>query len=230
VTSTTVFHRGDRLNTGVDSKVGVTFPDGSKMNIGEMSVVQIADILVQGSRENVSVSLKLGEISNQVNPKKEYQTDFKVETHTSAGAPRGTKFAVFYDPGSQATVTSVTLHSVLVDPTARGLKNVKVTQGKEVEVTRTAVSKVAPIGKANAHGGIDRPKAYQLTMAFLDRYAHACALTAPHPMFTIKPAGSAAWSVTIAVQGKATGASTFRVAAHRVAPVNAVAKQIAGGC
>jgi hypothetical protein len=230
VTSTTVFSKGDQLATGVGSNVALTFQDGSRMAIGEMTQLYIADLLVQGSRQNVSVALKLGEMSAQVNPKKAYQTDFKVSTPPGTISVRGTVFTVFYDPGARATIVRALVHKVLFTPTRRGARAVIVTAGKEIEATRSRVSKLAPIGKADARGGIDIQKARDLALALVDRFARACSLRSTHRSATVRHAGRAAWTVTIPVHGKATGTSTWKVAAGRVIPINALALQIAAGC
>jgi FecR protein len=230
VTSTTVMGRGDQLATGVDSKVTVRFQDGSRMTVGEMTQLYVADLLVQGSRQNVQVAIKLGEVSAQVNPKKQYQTDFKVSTPSGTTSSRGTVFTVFYDPVAKATIVRTLVHKVLFTPRRRGATAVIVPAGKEIDATLSRVSKLAPIGKAGARGGIDIQKARDIALAFVDRFASACSLTSPHAGATVKPAGRATWTVTIPVQGKATGTSAWRVAAGRVSPLNALAKQIAAGC
>jgi FecR protein len=230
VASTTVLGRGDQLATGVDAKVTMTFQDGSRMTLGEMTRMYVADLLVQGSRQNVQVAIKLGEVSAQVNPKKGYQTDFKVSTPSGTTSSRGTVFTVFYDPVAKATIVRTLVHKVVFTPRRRGATAVIVPAGKEIYVTLSRVSKLAPIGKAGARGGIDIQQAHDLALGFVDRFVSACGLTSPGAGATVKPAGRAAWTVTIPVQGKATGSSTWRVAAGRVSPINALAKQIVAGC
>jgi hypothetical protein len=229
VTAATVLGRGDQLETGVDSQVVLSFKDGSRMQVREMTQLLVADLLNKGSRQNVTVQLKLGEVSAQVNPKKEFQTDFKLTTPTGHTASRGTVFSVFYDPVAKATIVRTLVHKVAFTPRRRGSKTIIVPAGKEIEATRSGVSRLAPIGKAGARGGIDIEKARDLALAFVDRFASACSLTS-HAGAGVKPAGAAAWTVTIPLLGRATGTSAWRVAGSRVTPINALAKRIAAGC
>ena len=230
VTSTTVLGQGDRLATGVDAKVTLTFPDGSRMPVGEMTQLYVADLLVQGSRQNVSVAIKLGEVSAQVHPTKAYQTDFKVITPSGTTSTRGTKFTVFYDPVAKVTIVRTLVHRVVFTPRRRGAKAVIVPAGREIAASASRVSKLAPIGKAGARGGVDIQTARDLALAAVDRSVSACGLTSPHAGATVTPAGGAAWTVTIPVQGKVSGSSTWRVAAGRASPSNALATQIVAGC
>jgi hypothetical protein len=140
-------------------------------------------------------------------------------------------FSVFVDPLSKATVVSTREGVVSVDPTKPGLPTVEVPAGKEVEVTATAISALAPLGKADAHGGIDRMIAQQLVLKAIAKSVGPCGLvTPPTNAFSVKPSG-AGWLVSVkAIAGKATGWSTWQAAGSAAKPLNAAAKKIAADC
>ena len=83
--------RGSELHTGIDSEAKLQFADGSVMVVREMSQVLIADLLGEGSRQTIAISVKLGELDAQVNPQKTFQSDFKVTTPTATASVRGTQ-------------------------------------------------------------------------------------------------------------------------------------------
>jgi hypothetical protein len=226
----TLLRRGDQLQTGVDSHVVLTFPDGSTMNVSEMTELLVADLLAQGSRQNVTVSLKLGEVSAQVNPKKAYQTDFKLTTPSGTTSSRGTKFSVYYNPAARTTIVRTQMHVVAFQPNRPGAKTVLVPAGKEIQVNPSGISPLAPIGKAGARGGVDMQKAADLVLAVIDRAAARCNLAAPTGSASVQPAGTAAWNVTVSVPGKTASTSTWTVTNGKVGPLNPIAKRIASGC
>ena len=91
--------KGQELATGVDSEVKLAFADGTVMVVNEMTQILLAELLTKGSRQAVNVALKLGEVSAQVNPKKDFQTDFKLTTPSGTASVRGTKIeSLSYHP------------------------------------------------------------------------------------------------------------------------------------
>jgi ferric-dicitrate binding protein FerR (iron transport regulator) len=228
LTPSVTLKRGDQLDTGIDSRVTLRFVDGSMMPIGEMTQLYMDDLAVQGSRQNVAIAIKLGEVSAQVNPKKAYQTDFKVSTPSGTTSSRGTKFSVFYNASTKTTIVRTTEHSVSFAPSRKGAKTVIVPAGREILVTPTSVSALAPIGKAGARGGVDMQKAVDLVLALLDREGSACKLVAAGGSVSVRPGTSSAWTVTVTVPGQST--STWSVVSGKVKPLNARAKAIAAGC
>ncbi len=123
--------------------------------------------------------------------------------------------------------------AVSVDPLKRGLRTVIVPAAKKIELKATSIPRLAPIGKANARGGIDRAKAYRLVIAIVGRFAKSCGLAVPTGpparLLTVKPR-AAGWLVTLAVTGKVSGASIWSVGRKKASPANAVVQQIAAGC
>jgi hypothetical protein len=231
VTLATRLRKDDQISTGVDSHAVLTFADGSRFEMNEMTQIIVAELLVKASRQNVTVQLKLGEVAAQVNPNKAFQTNFKltIPTEGTAGV-RGTVFRVFYDPVARAGIVATLVHKVAFTPSRRGARTILVPAGKEIEVTASGVSRLAPIGKADAYGGIDREKARDLVIAVIDGVSARCQLTAVQAGVGVQPAGALAWMVTVPVQGKATGTSSWRVAAGKATPLNATAQQLAAGC
>jgi hypothetical protein len=177
------------------------------------------------------LNLKIGRIAAKVERSETSVPGFSVRTPNATASVRGTSFSVFYDPGSRATVVAVTQHSVAVKRAAGG-KPLTVPARKEVEVTAKGFSPLAPLGKADAHGGIDRAKAFALAAAAVGRSAKACGIGTKRGStagFSVKPSG-AGWRVTIPVTGAHSGATIWTVAGQHATPLNAIAKTIAAGC
>jgi hypothetical protein len=105
LTSTTVLTAGDQVNTGVDSEADLEFADHVKWTVPEMTQILVADLLNKGTRQAVLVQMKLGEVSAQINPKKAFQTDFKVDVPRGyPGSVRGSAMRVFYDPTARIAI------------------------------------------------------------------------------------------------------------------------------
>ena len=222
---------GDDISTGPDSSVTLTLPGGSTVTVTPMTQINIGSLLRQKNSIRVRVNLRISAIAAKLNKSKTADTDYSVKTPTATTSSRGTAFSVFYDPGSRATVVAVTQHSVVVTRTAGG-KPLIVPAGKEAEVTAAGSSPLAPLGKANAHGGIDRAQAFALAAAAVGRSATACGIgTRPGSTagFSVHPSATG-WLVTIPVTGKVTGVSTWLTAGAKAKAANALAKQIAVGC
>ena len=170
VTAGTKLGKDDLLQTGVDSQVKLKFADGSVMAVSEMTELLVVDLLSKGSRQAITVQLKLGEVSAQVNPKKAFQTDFKAGLPCTEIAPatlfspavedcpasvRGSKMRVFYDPAAKIGIVATLQDVSTFTPRVKGTKTIVIPAGKEVAETPSGVSALAPIGKAGARGGVD---------------------------------------------------------------------------
>jgi hypothetical protein len=215
---------------GVDAHVVLAFPDGAVMNVSEMTELLVADLLSKASRQAVTVSLKLGEVAAQVNPKKAFQTDFKLTTPSGTTSSRGTKFSVYYNPAARTTIVRTQVHLVAFQPNRPGAKTVLVPAGKEIQVNPSGISPLAPIGKAGARGGVDMQKAADLVLALIDHAATACNLAAPRGSVNVQPGAAGVWKVTVTVPGRTAGAASWTVANGKVKPSNALAQTIASGC
>ena len=82
--------------------------------------------------------------------------------------------------------------------------------GKAVEVSSTAISPLAPVGKVDVRGGIDRQTALRLTARLVGAAAKPCKLTFPRSSsFAVAPAPGG-WLVSVrTAAGKAKGTSTW---------------------
>ncbi|HVS84185.1 MAG TPA: FecR domain-containing protein [Gaiellaceae bacterium] len=221
----------DEISTGVDSHALLTFEDGSTMQLDELTQILAHTLLFKEHRKEVELQLAVGAIKATVQHETALETSFRIRQATATASVRGTEFDDFYDPGSKTVIVAARVDSVLVQPTRAGAKAVVVPPGKEVEVTPTAVSTLAPIGKADAHGGIDRAAAYRLVEGVIDRATAACGLNEPagKASFSTRPT-AAGWAVTVPVAGKASGSTSWTAAGSKATPANALAKRIAAHC
>lgn len=219
------------IATGVDASVTLTFPDGTRMEIDEMSQVALVVLSTEGSRQTVRVSVELGRLDATVNPQKAFQSDFKVDVTTGRASVRGTKFSIFHDAVAKATLLSVTQGVVGWDPVAPGLADVSLTVGQEIEATAAAVTAPAGIGSAGSIAGINRLRARDLVLARLDKAKRGCRLTTPRSASAVSTTASAdAWKVAVKVSGRAKGRSTLVVKGGKVTATNKVARKITRRC
>jgi len=219
------------LFTGVDSRLVVTFTDGTTFELRQLSQLLVDTILRRENRKDVAIRLRVGELNANVKKEKVVDTNFEVQSPTATTSVRGTRFSVFYDPVGRATLVSVKEGTVNVDAVAPALATASVNAGQEVEVTAKAITPLAAIGKAGARGGVNRAKALTLVAAALAKAKKGCELKTPRSpaAFGLKTA-PAGWLVSVRVSGKARGKSTWNVKGGRAGPKNAVAKRIARRC
>lgn len=227
----TVLKQGDEISCDPDGIAVVAFADNSTFTLKHTTMLKIASFFTEGGVIRLEILLKMGEVAATINKSEATKSDFRIKQPTATASVRGTSFSVFYDPVTKASITSVTRGVVEVDPSKPGLKTVNVPAGKEVQVTPSAVSAPASIGKAGAIGGTNSVKARDLVMARIAAGNGPCALVLPRTgAFSVRPSGSA-WLVSVkSTGGKAKGWSTWRVAGAKVSPANAAAKKIALGC
>ena len=219
------------LFTGVDSRLVVTFSDGSKFELRQLTQLLVDTILRVENRKDVAIRLRVGELNAAVKKETVVDTNFEVQTPTATTSVRGTKFSVFHDAVARATIVTVTEGIVAVDPVAPALATALVNPRQEVEVTATAITPLAAIGKAGARGGTNRAKALALVAAKLDRAARSCRLKTPRsPRAVSVIAAPGGWLVSVRVTGKARGTSTWTVKGRRASPKNAVAKRVGRRC
>jgi hypothetical protein len=227
----TVLHQGDEISCDPDGSVTLAFADNSTVVVQNTTQLKIASFFAEGGVVRTQILLKMGEIAAKVNKSEATKSDFRIKEPTGVASVRGTVFSVFYDPGSNTSITSVTRGVVTVDPAKPGLVTAEVPAGKEVEVTGRAITPLAPIGKAGARGGVGLVKARALVLGVIARENGPCALTMPRTgAFSVNPSGNG-WLVSIkATGGKAKGWSKWTVTAGKVRPANLTARTIAAGC
>ena len=144
---------------------------------------------------------------------------------------RGTAFSVFYDPGTKASLVTVSEGTVAVMPTRAGGSEVLVPAGRELEVTPSATSALAPIGKAGARGGVNRFRARALVLDKLDAAGRRCRITVARSTAGLRVATARrGWRVAVKVGGRARGTSTWTITGGKARPRNKIAKRIARRC
>ena len=221
---------GDRIHTGWKSSVTIVLPDGSSLKVAPMTLVSLDDVPSAGGPPRTRVGLKLGEVKAEVARLRGSASDFQVRTPTTTASVRGTEFTVFYDPIGKASIVSTQVHTVSVAPVRRGAGSVLVPAGREVEVSATGTSALAPPGQADAHGGIDRLLAVDDVLALMGGAVNCRLSVSRSAGAGAQPAGRTAWQVIVPVQGRVSGSSSWLVTQGRAAPQNALARTIAAGC
>jgi hypothetical protein len=226
-----VLKQGDDLTCDPDGLTKLAFGDNSTVTVKNTTALKIASFFTDGGVVKTEILLRMGEVAAQVNHSEATKSDFRIVSPAQSGSVRGTIFTSYYDPGSNTAVTSVARGVVAVDPTKPGLPTVNVGAGKEVVVTSTSISPVAPIGKAGARGGVNPVTARDLVLAAVAKQNGPCGLVTPRTKaFSVKPSG-AGWVVSVTfIAGKAKGVSTWSVLGRRVTPANPLARKIAAGC
>ena len=226
----TVLKQGDEISTDPHGSATLAFADNSTVVLTDTTQLKIASFFTQGGVVRTEILLKMGKVAAKVNKSEATKSDFRIKQPTATASVRGTRFSVFYDPGSKASITSVTEGVVNIDPAKPGAATVDLRAGKEIEVTAASVGPVAPVGKAGGHGGVNRFAALARVMKVIARFDDPCKLTIPHRGATsVKPSGTR-WLVAVRLLGKGGGWSTWSVAGPKATPLNPRAKLIATGC
>lgn len=226
----TVLKQGDEISVDPDGSATLAFADNSTVVLTDITQLKIASFFTEGGVVRTEILLKMGKVAAKVNKSEATKSDFRIKQPTATASVRGTRFSVFYDPGSKASITSVTEGVVTVDPTKPGVPTVELPAGKEIEVTATSASPVAPVGKAGARGGVNRFGALARVMKVIARFDDPCKLITPRLGATsIKPSAGG-WLVSVRLLGKNGGWSTWRVIGPKITSANALAKRVAAGC
>jgi hypothetical protein len=222
---------GDRVHTGFKAGVVLTFPDGSRLRVGPMTLLIIRDVH-KGPEGGVHVRvwLRLGEVTAEVNRSTGAASDFNVKTPTTTTSSRGTVFSVFYD--GTATTTTVTEHSVQV--TAGNGTSVIVGEGMESRSTARSVAAPVPIGTGFKRGGLTEQQALGRLTAGIASGLSRCGFgVVGSRLAPAKGAWTASVVIVRARQGiaaKPKGTARFRVAGNHVRARNGLARRIARGC
>jgi hypothetical protein len=223
-----VLKQGDDISCDPDGGAEIQFADNSTVKINPVTMLQIAGFFTEGGVVRTEILLKMGEVAAQVNKSEATKSDFRIVGPTDVSSVRGTRFRMFVDPGSGATLVSTQEGVVSVDPVGAGLPTREVTAGREVFVTATAITKVAPTGKAGARGGVNLLKAVDLLTAALAR--SSCSFSTPHlNAFSTRPA-TGGWRITVKTVGGVKGTSRWLVVRGKVRPSGTLARRIAKGC
>ena len=218
------------LFTGVDSGMTVDMGDGSVFRLDELTQLLVDTIARRENRKDVAIRLVVGRINAQVKKEQVVDTNFEIQVPVATTSVRGTVFSVFYDPGTKASLVTVTEGTVAVMPKRAGGREVLVPAGRELEVTPRTTSALAPVGKAGARGGANRSRARARVLDRLDA-ARRCRITVARSTAGLRVATArGGWRVTVKVGGRAPGTSTWRVTGGKARPRNKIAKRIARHC
>jgi FecR-like protein len=223
--------RGDRVHTGFKASVVLTFPDGSRLQVGDMALIQINDVgLGPQGGIRARLFLKTGEVTAEVNRSTGASGDFQVKTPTTTASVRGTVFSVRFD--GSATTVAVTKSSVQV--TANNGATATVPAGMETRSTATSVAVPAPIGHGFTSGGLSDIQAIARLSGSIAKGLSRCKLGVVSNRLSPVTGG---WSIGLVIVGanqgeaaKPKGTASFRLAGTRVRPGNKLARRIVAGC
>ena len=87
---------GDEISTGPDSTITLQFPDGTIMQVSELTEVRVGFLLSEGNAVRAALQLKIGKVAAKVNPKKTSFTDFTIKSPIATASVRGTTFGAIY--------------------------------------------------------------------------------------------------------------------------------------
>jgi hypothetical protein len=222
---------GDRVHTGFKAGVVLTFPDGSRLLVGDMTMVQLTDVgLGPQGGVRVRVLLNTGSVTAQVNRSTGASGDFQVKTPTTTASVRGTVFSVRFD--GSATTVAVTESSVQV--TANNGATANIPAGMETRSTATSVAAPALIGHGFTSGGLTDTQAIALVSGKIAKGLSRCKLGVVSNRLSPVTGG---WNIGLVIvrasQGiaaKPKGTANFRLARTRIKPGNKLAKRIAAAC
>lgn len=137
--------RFDRIITGLDSNVTVRFPDGSVVEIGELSNLQASVYKDEGAMIQTRLWLAGGRVTASVNRDIERPSDFAVKTPTATAGVRGTKFSVTHrDDSEPMTVALVLEGSVVIVPEFSAGQAMRLDAGAEARVGMAGMSATGP--------------------------------------------------------------------------------------
>ena len=113
------------LKTDAGSRAELTMPEGSKVQIGERSEVQIDGLLkdLRTDRMRIRLRLRLGEILNRVQPLRTKDSIFEIKSGESATAVRGTELRVKQE--ARGTSLIMTVAGEAITSTKRWAKAVR---------------------------------------------------------------------------------------------------------
>ena len=214
---TTILRPGDQVSASADGVVTLSFPNKSTLVLQHSAEVQI----LPGS----AAMLGMGEVVASAG-----RPGLRLITPSYTATAKSTSFTAFYDPGSKSGLLWTKAGSATVNPTAPKLATTAVAHGKEVEVTPKAISHLAKVGRADARGGLNRARAFELVAKVVSRFNGPCNARTLHTNGIAVTPASGGWRVTVKLAGGLKGAATWTVRGKRVTPANGIAAKLASGC
>lgn len=230
LTAGAVLAEGWEIACDPDGSATLQFAGGSTVSLKPTTQIKIAAFFQEGGAAKAEILLRIGEVAADVKKSGAVRSDFQIRSPTVVASVRGTQFAVYYAPSTGTTIVSSIQDPVLVTPNNPKLPPVTITTDKEVALTPTSESKIAPIGRAGAPpGGVDQARATTLVLARIGLHGRSCGFAPRGTVVKIALSGTT-WEVAVKTLGTTHGWSTWSVKGTRVAAVNALAATIAAGC
>jgi hypothetical protein len=221
---------GDRVHTGFKSGVTLTFPGGSRLHVGAMTMLRLTDIALGPEGVKVRVELKYGLVTAQVNRSTGAAGDFQVKTPTTTASVRGTTFSVAHD----GTATTVVVTEGTVEVTAKRGGTVSVPAGMETRSTATTVDPPVTIGQGFTSGGLSSEKALAKVNKKVAGGLKACKLDVVSS--ALKPI-TGGWSAKftlvkakLGIAAKPEGKAKFKLKGKKVTGANPLARKVISGC
>lgn len=132
----------DRIVTGMDSKAKLRFPDGTIVDVGELSDMKVACYIDAAAAVQTRLWLRGGEVTASVNKSGERPSSFEVKTPTSVCGTRGTRFTLRHNKLTGMTTVQVAEGKVEIVPINPSLKPFLLEAGKSVDISLDRVSAV----------------------------------------------------------------------------------------
>lgn len=222
---------GDKIHTGFKAGVTLTFPDGSRLLVGGMTLLELTNVS-RGPAGGVKVMLRLrlGDVTAQVNRSLGARGDFEIKTPTTTASVRGTKFSVAHD----GTATTVAVTESSVEVKANNGTSVLVSAGAEVRATAAGLTPPVPIGQGFKSGGLTSAQALTRLESKIAGGLRRCNFTVMSSRLTPVAGGWRGRFVVVragqGIDAKPTGTAQFGLKGTRMSAGNALAKRISRGC
>ena len=230
LTKDVVLHQGDELQCDPDGVVTLAFADNATVEVFDTTQLKIASFFTEGGVVRTEILLAMGRVAATVNKSEATKSDFRIKAPSGQAGVRGTRFSVFVDPFTKATIVSTTEGTVEWTPSRSSLRPVLVPAGRELEATPSSVGKLAGIGKAGARGGVNRRVARDRVLKLVARGLAACRATVPRGDSVAVLSAAQGWKVSVLLEGGLRGTATWRVKRGKVSAANGVAKKLLRGC
>jgi len=137
--------RWDRIVTGLNSKAQLVFPDGTVVDVGELTDMKVNCYIDASDSVQTLLWLRGGQVSAVSNKAQERPSDFVVKTPANTTGRRGTTFTVRHDKLRNLTTIRVVEGEVLVTPLNPSLMPFSIKAGQNVDVS---IERTGPIRKS----------------------------------------------------------------------------------
>lgn len=124
----------DRIITGLGSKLRLRFPDGTVVDVGELTDMKVNCFVDASDSVQTMLWLRGGELSLR-HQSKERPSDLQVKTPTSTTGPRGTEFTIKHNKLSGITTVRVKEGRVEITPIDPSIKPLILGAGQSADVS-----------------------------------------------------------------------------------------------